>query len=218
MSVADANLQERVLEELRWEPSIDAAHIGVAADGHVVTLTGTVPSFYQKVAAERAAERVFGVEALANDIDVAFPGSLRLTDTDIAAAALDALHRSVSVPKAGIDVTVDHGVVTLRGTVEWRYQRQAAGNAVRDLAGVIDLVNVIGVKPRPSKKLVKQNILRAFHRNAVLDARRIEIETDGGTITLRGTVHSAQERREAERAAWAAPGARDVENRLVVRA
>jgi osmotically-inducible protein OsmY len=218
MSVADANLQERVLEELRWEPSIDAAHIGVAADGHVVTLTGTVPSFYQKVAAERAAERVFGVEALANDIDVAFPGSLRLTDTDIAAAALDALHRSVSVPKKGIDVTVDHGVVTLRGTVEWRYQRQAAGNAVRDLAGVIDLVNVIGVKPRPSKKLVKQNILRAFHRNAVLDARRIEIETDGGTITLRGTVHSAQERREAERAAWAAPGARDVENRLVVRA
>lgn len=218
MSVADANLQERVLEELRWEPSIDAAHLGVAANDHVVTLTGTVPSFYQKVAAERAAERVFGVEALANDIEVAFPGSLRLSDTDIATAARDGLHRSVSVPKAGIDIMVDHGIVTLRGTVEWRYQRQAAENAVRDLAGVIDVVNVIGVKPRPSKKLVKQNILSAFHRNAVLDARRIEIETDGGTITLRGTVHSAQERREAERAAWAAPGVHEVENRLVVRA
>lgn len=218
MSVADANLQGRVLEELRWEPSVDAAHIGVTADDHVVTLTGTVPSFYQKVAAERAAERVFGVQALANDIEVAFTGSHRVTDTDIAAAVLDGLRRSISVPKSGIDVTVDHGIVTLRGTVEWRYQRQAAEDAVRDLAGVLDVVNVIGVKPRPSKKLVKQNILSAFHRNAVLDARRVEIETNGGTVTLRGTVHSAQERREAERAAWAAPGVREVENHLVVRA
>ena len=218
MSVADANLQGRVLEELRWEPSVDAAHIGVTADDHVVTLTGTVPSFYQKVAAERAAERVFGVQALANDIEVAFTGSHRVTDTDIAGAVLDGLRRSISVPKSGIDVTVDHGIVTLRGTVEWRYQRQAAEDAVRDLAGVLDVVNVIGVKPRPSKKLVKQNILSAFHRNAVLDARRVEIETNGGTVTLRGTVHSAQERREAERAAWAAPGVREVENHLVVRA
>ena len=157
-------------------------------------------------------------EGRRRDVGVGQPERAGERDVDIVRECLDALHRSVSVPKKGIDVTVDHGVVTLRGTVEWRYQRQAAGNAVRDLAGVIDLVNVIGVKPRPSKKLVKQNILRAFHRNAVLDARRIEIETDGGTITLRGTVHSAQERREAERAAWAAPGARDVENRLVVRA
>ena len=218
MSVADANLQGRVLEELRWEPSVDAAHIGVTADDHVVTLTGTVPSFYQKVAAERAAERVFGVQALANDIEVAFSGSHRVTDTDIATAVLDGLRRSISVPKSGIDVTVDHGIVTLRGTVEWRYQRQAAEDAVRDLSGVLDVVNVIGVKPRPSKKLVKQNILNAFHRNAVLDARRVEIETNGGTVTLRGTVHSAQERREAERAAWAAPGVREVENHLVVRA
>ena len=218
MSVADGNLQGRVLEELRWEPSIDAAHIGVAADDHVVTLTGSVPSYYQKVTAERAAERVFGVQALANDIDVAFPGSHGLSDTDIAGAALDGLHRSVSVPKAGIDVTVSHGIITLRGNVEWRYQRQAAENAVRDLEGVVDVVNLIGVKPRPSKTVVKQNIQSAFQRNAVLDARRIEIETLNGTITLRGTVHSAQERREAERAAWAAPGARDVENHLNVRA
>ena len=201
-----------------WEPSIDAAHLGVAADDHVATLTGTVTSFYQKVTAARAAERVFGVEALANDMEVAFPDSLRLSDTDIATAARDRLHRSVSVPKAGNDITVDHGIVTLRGIVEWRYQRQAAEYAVRDLAGVVDVVNVIGVKPPPSKKLVKQQILSAFHRNAALDARRIEIETDGGAITLRGRVLSAQERREAERADWAAPGARDVENRLVARA
>jgi osmotically-inducible protein OsmY len=218
MSVADANLQERVLEELRWEPSIDAAHLGVAADDHVVTLTGSVPSYYQKIAAERAAERVFGVQALANDIQVVFPGAHKLNDTEIAAAVLDGLHRSVSVPKAGVDVTVSDGVITLRGGVEWRYQRQAAENAVRDLAGVVDVVNLIGVRPRPSRKLVKQGILSAFQRNAVLDARRIEVETGDGTITLRGTVHSTQERWAAERAAWGAPGVRDVENRLVVRA
>jgi osmotically-inducible protein OsmY len=219
MSVADVYLQERVLEELKWEPSVDAGHIGVAADDHVVTLTGNVPSYYQKIAAERAAARVFGAQAIANDIEVVFPGSLKLGDADIAGAALDGLHRSVSVPKVGIDVTVSHGIVTLRGNVEWNFQRQAAENAVRDLAGVIDVVNMISVKPRrPSGKLVKRNIESAFQRNAVLDARRIDVETKAGTITLRGTVHSLQERREAERAAWAAPGAQEVENHLVISA
>jgi osmotically-inducible protein OsmY len=170
MSGADAHLQQRVLEELKWEPSIDAAHIGVAADDHVVTLTGTVPSYYQKVTAERAAERVFGAQAIANDIEVVFPGSHTLSDTDIATAALDGLHRSVSVPKSGVDIGVSGGIITLRGSVEWRYQRDAAERAVRDLAGVVDVVNLISVKPRPSRKLVKQNILNAFQRNAVLDA------------------------------------------------
>jgi osmotically-inducible protein OsmY len=218
MSAADSNLQERVLEELKWEPSVDAGHIGVTADDHVVTLTGNVPSYYQKVAAERAAARVFGTQAIANDIEVRFPGSLELGDSDIAAAALDGLHRSVSVPKAGLDVTVSHGIITLRGSVEWRFQRQAAENAVRDLAGVVDVVNMISVKPQASGKLVKRNIESAFQRNAVLDARRIDVETRDGTIILRGTVHSLQERREAERAAWAAPGAREVENHLVISA
>ena len=219
MSVADVNLQERVLEELKWEPSVDAGHIGVTADDHVVTLTGNVPSYYQKVAAERAAARVFGAQAIANDIEVVYPGTLKHGDADIAGAALDGLHRSVSVPKIGIDVTVSHGIVTLRGNVEWHFQRQAAENAVRDLAGVIDVVNMICVKPRrPSGKLIKRNIESAFQRNAVLDARRIDVETKDGTITLRGTVHSLQERREAERAAWAAPGAQAVENHLVISA
>ena len=218
MSVADVNLQERVLEELKWEPSVDAGHIGVSADDHVVTLTGNVPSYYQKIASERAAARVFGAQAIANDIEVVFPGSLKLGDADIAGAALDGLHRSMSVPKVRIDVTVSHGIVTLRGNVEWRFQRQAAENAVRDLAGVIDVVNMISIKPRPSGKLVKRNIENAFQRDAVLDARRIDVETKDGTITLRGTVHSLQERREAERAAWAAPGAHEVENHLVISA
>jgi osmotically-inducible protein OsmY len=216
MSVADAHLQERVIEELKWEPSIDAAHIGVAADDNVVTLTGTVPSYYQKVVAERAAERVFGARAIANDIEVVFPGSSTLRDPDIAAAALAALRHSVSVPKIGIDITVRQGIVTLRGDVEWGYECQAAEDAVHDLEGVVDVVNLITLKPNPSRKLVKHRILRALERNAVLAARRIEVETNGGTITLRGNVHSAQERREAERAAWAAPGVHAVENLLVV--
>lgn len=218
MSVADSNLQERVIEELKWEPSIDAAHVGVAAEDHVVTLTGNVPSYSQKIAAERAAARVFGAQAIANDIEVVVPGSHRAGDTEIASAALEGLHRSVSVPKTGIDVTVSHGVVTLRGEVEWRYQRKAAENAVRDLAGVMDVVNLIFVKPHASGELVKRNIESALQRNAVLDARRIEVEIEGATVTLRGSVHSLHERREAERAAWASPGARAVENELVVRA
>lgn len=216
MFTVDSNLQQRVLEELQWEPSIDAAHIGVAADDHVVTLTGAVPSYYQKIAAERAAARVAGVRGLANDIDVVVPGSHRTSDADIAGAAVEALRSFVSVPKDSIEVAVSKGILKLRGAVEWRYQCQAAENAVRDLAGVIDVVNLITIKPRPSGKLLKQKIESAFQRNAVLDARRIEVETKNGTITLRGTVHSLQERREAERAAWAAPGASAVENHLVI--
>jgi osmotically-inducible protein OsmY len=216
MSTPDSALQLRVLEELRWEPSINAAHIGVTAENHVVTLTGAVPSYYQKVAAERAAARVLGVRALANDIEVVFPGSPRLGDADVAGAALVALRQSVSVPEDTIEVAVSHGIVTLRGGVEWGAEREAAEGAVHDLAGVIDVVNLIDIKPHPSMKLVEQSIESAFQRNAVLDARHIDIEIDDGTITLRGTVQSLQELREAERAAWAAPGAREVQNDLVV--
>jgi osmotically-inducible protein OsmY len=217
MPTADSGLQQRVLEELGWEPSINAAHIGVAADHHVVTLTGTVPSYYQKVTAERATARVLGVRAIANEIEVLFPGSPRLGDADVAGAALDALRRSVSVPASDIDLTVSQGIVTLRGSVEWQYESHAAEEAVHDLPGVVNVVNMIAIKPHPSGKLLERNIESAFRRNAILDARHIEIETKDGTITLRGSVQSLQERQEAERSAWAAPGARDVQNKLVVR-
>ena len=216
MSTPDSALQQRVLEELRWEPSINAAHIGVAAESHVVTLTGAVPSYYQKVAAERAAARVLGVHGLANEIEVVYLGSPKLGDADVAGAALVALRQSVSVPADTIEVAVSHGIVTLRGGVEWGAEREAAEGAVQDLAGVVDVVNLIDIKPHPSRKLVERSIESAFQRNAVLDAHHIDIEINDGTITLRGTVQSLQELREAERAAWAAPGAREVQNHLVV--
>jgi osmotically-inducible protein OsmY len=216
MSTPDSALQQRVLEELMWEPSINAAHIGVAAESHVVTLTGAVPSYYQKVAAERAAARVLGVHALANEIEVVFLGAPKLGDADVAGAALVALRQSVSVPEGTIEVAVSHGIVTLRGGVEWGAEREAAEGAVHDLVGVIDVVNLIDIKPHPSRTLVEESIESAFQRNAVLDARHIDIEINDGTITLRGAVQSLQESREAERAAWAAPGAREVKNQLVV--
>jgi osmotically-inducible protein OsmY len=217
-TAADTSLQQRVLDELRWEPSINAAHLGVAADDHVVTLTGTVSSYNEKSTAERSAERVLGVQAIANEIRVVYPGPHVPSDPEIAAEALAALHRLVTLPKSGIDVTVSNGLVNLHGNVEWQYQRRAAESAVRDLDGVVGVVNAITLSPRLSRKLVKANIESAFQRNALIDARHIDVETKNGTIILRGSVHSAQERREAERAAWAAPGARDVDNRLLVNA
>ena len=205
-TAADTSLQQRVLDELRWEPSINAAHLGVAADDHVVTLTGTVSSYNEKATAERSAERVLGVQAIANEIRVVYPGPHVPSDPEIAAEALAALHRLVTLPKSGIDVTVSNGLVNLHGNVEWQYQRRAAESAVRDLDGVVGVVNAITLSES------------AFQRNALIDARHIDVDTKNATIILGGSVHSALERRDAARAAWAAPGARDVDNRLLVNA
>jgi osmotically-inducible protein OsmY len=205
-----------VLKALEFEPSVDAAQIGVSAHKGIITLRGSVPTFYQKTSAERAAAHVFGVQAVANDIEVQPNSETRRTDTAIAEAAVSALSWDSAVPPKSVSLTIRDGWVTLTGNVEWRYQRDAAEYTVRRLYGVKGVTNSILVKPRVHIADVKTRIEDAFKRSAEVDAQHVRVEARDGQIVLSGTVRSLSERREAERAAWSAPGVTLVDDRIAV--
>jgi osmotically-inducible protein OsmY len=212
----DAEIRRDVESELQWDPSIDDKRIGVTVQSGVVTLTGDVPHYSSRWTAEDVVKRVGGVRAIANDIEVRIPSSSARTDTDVAAAAANALQWNVSLSNTPITPIVKEGWVTLKGQVSWGYQKTAAENAVRNLLGVKGISNGINVISNIKATDVKQKIEDAFKRHAVLDAKNIEVDVASSTVTLKGHVRSWQEREDAVLAAWAAPGVIGVDNRLSI--
>jgi osmotically-inducible protein OsmY len=214
----DGQLQRDVIDELRWDASIGSSEIGVAAKQGVVTLTGQVETYAKKYAAVRAAERVAGVRAIAEEIHVVIPGVLKRSDVDIAHAILSTFEWDVQVPHDRVKARVEDGWVWIEGEVDWQYQSRAAERAVRNLNGVRGVSNLIQVKQHVSVPDVKQRIESALKRSAELDSKKINIDATNGQITLRGSVRSVAERRDAEYAAWSAPGVSHVRDELVVSA
>jgi osmotically-inducible protein OsmY len=214
----DEQIQREVLAELKWDARVQPNEIGVIVKAGVVTLTGWVDSYAKKWAAEDAAHRVRGVKAVANDLEVRLPSSAERTDADIAAAAVRALEWDALVPVDKIEVTVTKGWVTLRGEVEWQYQKEDAERVVRRLSGVKGVSNLLIVKPRktPSPDELKGKIEEALVRSVKTDAERITVEVQGSKVILKGTVRSWAEKQEAERAAWLAPGVTSVDNRIMI--
>ena len=211
----DRELQKSVLEELSWEPSVTAAHIGVTAKDGVVALTGHVENYMEKFAAERAVGRVKGVKAVAEEIEVRLPIDTNRSDEEIAAAALNRLAWSVSVPRDVVKVRVEKGWVTLTGEVEWHYQKDAAEHDVRGLHGVVGVSDQITIKARVDAIHVRDDIVHALHRSWSFDPA-ISVVATGGRVKLSGTVRTPYDRRIAGATAWAAPGATVVENDLIV--
>ena len=212
----DEAIQADVLEELKWDTRVRPNEVGVAVKDGIVTLTGWVDSYLKKIAAQEAAHRVRGVKAVANDIEVRLPGSAERTDADLAKAVLNALQWEADIPAGKIDVTVSQGWVTLKGEVEYGFQKRLAERAVERLSGVKGVTNLIMVKPQVAPGDLKEKIEKALVRNAAMDARNIQVEVQGSKVILRGTVRAYAEKKEAEETAWAAPGVTEVEDRIMV--
>jgi osmotically-inducible protein OsmY len=213
--MSDKDLTADVTDELLWDPKVDGGNIAVAADDGRVTLRGTVGSFREKREAKKAAERVFGVVSVDNQLQVHPMGDDERSDAELRADVLQALMLDSLVPSS-VDAKVEDGFVTLTGTVDWKYQRDEADHVASNIVGTIDVLDEIEVKPKPNAHDVKDDIEKAFKRNAKLDAKDLSISTSNGTVTIRGTVSSWVEHDEALDAAWAAPGVSSVHDEMIV--
>jgi osmotically-inducible protein OsmY len=214
--ISDHRLRQDVLDELEFEPQVNADHIGVSVHSGVVTLTGFVPSYAEKRAAERAVWRVKGVKAIAEEIQVRLPEDKKTADEEIASRAVDILRWRVGVPAERIALKVERGMVTLTGELDWQYQKAEAEAAIRHLSGVTAVINDIRMRPSFNLPEVKDRIEKALRRSAELDASRITVRTDGAKVVLGGKVHAWFERDIAERAAWAVPGVTEVRDEILI--
>jgi osmotically-inducible protein OsmY len=212
----DRHIQQAVSDELGWEPSVDAAHIGVTVHGGVVTLSGHVPSFAEKRAAESAARRVKGVRAVADKIEVRPAHGGKPDDEEVASLVLQRLESNVSIPMRGITATVDNGWVSLTGEVDWHYQREAAERDARAVPGVTAVGNAITIRNKVRPIDISGGIMHALHRSSIFDPRTISVTADGSKVHLTGVAHSLHDKQIAAATAWKAPGVTDVKNDIVV--
>jgi osmotically-inducible protein OsmY len=214
---SDMDLKRDVEDELAWEPSVDASHIAVSVRAGIATLEGHVPAYGEKCIAERAAARVLGVKAVADELEVKLLGRDERSDEEIATACVSALNaQHYGIPAVSVKALISDGFVTLEGQVDWKYQKDAAASAVRYLTGVKGVVNNIDVKPRVSAGGDQKKITAALKRNAELDTRHVVADSENGIVILRGHVRSLAAKEEAERAAWSAPGVWQVKNRIAI--
>jgi osmotically-inducible protein OsmY len=212
----DKQIQQDVIAELYWEPSVVGTHIGVEVSDGIVTLAGHVPSYPEKLIAERAAQRVSGVQALVSELDVRLVGSSKRDDAEIARAAESALHGIAHFPPASVKVMVEDGRVTLSGGLEWNYQRQTAANAVHHIVGITGVSNEILIAPKVCAAIVKADIEAALKRHAITGAGEVSVAVMGGIVTLSGTVHCWLERDLARDSAWGTPGVRSVLDKMTI--